>query len=97
MTFRDEGWKKWEEVNQFNLPRRLALEAMKYGDKLSYNQVVELYRISVEEVLTIYNIKCLCELPFGSGYVTVKCKWMKKIKEAMEVTEIKNTIKGVEV
>lgn len=99
MTFRDEEFKKWEEVNQFNLPKRLAvlLNAMGYGDKLSYNQVVKLYRISVEEVLTIHNVKCLCELPFGSGYIVARCKWLKKMKEAVEIVETKNIIKGEKV
>ena len=58
-------------THQFYIPQRIQHIARRYGDILTYNQIANLYENSVYDILNIYNVKCIIDLPFG-----------KKLKEA---------------
>lgn len=80
-----EEFRKWEEVNQYYLPKKNVSIAEQYGDKLTYNDMIHLYQIAVSEVLIFYNVKTLSEIGFGQGYLEATQRWIEKIKYYIKV------------
>ena len=93
MFMNDDYYKTWLKYNQYNIPKKYYCIASEYGNKLTYNQITILYAIAVDEVLTIYNVSLINELPFGLGFVLAKDKWVEKMKEALEVYNHKEVSK----
>ena len=54
----------------------------RYGDILTYNQIANLYENSVYDILNIYNVKCIIDLPFGKGLTEAAYRWEEKLGEA---------------
>ena len=82
---------KWDEyynymiINQYEIPRRLEYIAESFGRELTYNQICDLYALSVKEILIIYNKTCILDLPFGKGFVLARKKWVSKMAEAIKI------------
>ena len=79
--------------HQYELPRRLYSFA-KYFRHVTFYQALRFYELSVEEVITTYNVENLYDGPlgFGRGLVLAKNEWLKKmgkIEEALRKNEDK--------
>ena len=79
--------------HQYELPRRLYAFA-KCFRHVTFYQALRLYELSVEEVITTYNVENLYDDPlsFGRGLVLAKNEWLKKmerIEEALRKNEDK--------
>ena len=81
---KDDNYKTWLKVHQYSIPKRLSYIASRYGDKLTYNQVTELYALAVREVLITHNISLIDELPWGTGFGLATDKWVKMMEEALK-------------
>ena len=80
-------------AHQYELPRRLYSFA-KCFRHVTFYQALRLYELSVEEVITTYNVENLYDGPlgFGIGLVLAKNEWLKKmerIEEALRKNEDK--------
>ena len=74
-------------INQFRLPRSLEYIAERFGNELTYNQIIDLYKLAVKEVLIFYKIDCIIDLPWGEGYVVAKNLWKEKLITAIKIKE----------
>ena len=72
-------------ANQYELPRRLYSFA-KCFRHVTFYQTLRLYELSVEEVITTYNVENLYDGPlsFGRGLVLAKNEWLKKMERIEE-------------
>ena len=72
--------------NQYKLPVRLQ-EYAGHFPNVSYFQAVELYALSVREVLVLYKAKHLYDEPlsFGRGIVYARKFWLEKMNRANEM------------
>ena len=71
-----------QKMRQWELPSKNYYIAYSFGNKLTFNQIIDLWRTAVTEVLIIENINYLYELPYGKGYVMATEKWENLLKEA---------------
>ena len=69
-------------THQFDIPRKIQHIARRYGDILTYNQIANLYANSVDDILNIYNVECIIDLPFGKGLTEAAYRWEGKLGEA---------------
>lgn len=76
--------------HQYELPHKLFIYASRYPN-VTFKQALELYEISVKEVLILYKAKHLYDLPlsYGKGLVAAKNLWLDKMNEA-ELIEREN-------
>lgn len=80
----------WMKQNQFKIPTRLNFLSDFYP-LVPWSQATQLWRISVEEVLCIYNIETLFDLSFGQAMVFAKNSFEKRLEKAQDViTKKKN-------
>ena len=72
--------------HQYELPRRLYAFAKNFPH-VTFYQALRLYELSVEEVITTYNVENLYEGPlsFGRGLVLAKNEWLKKMERIEEI------------
>lgn len=72
--------------HQYELPRRLQCYA-KYYPNVSFSQGLELYSLSVQEVIVLFKAKHLFDTPlsFGRGLVYAKNRWIQKMRQAEEI------------
>lgn len=75
----------WIE-HQYELPRRLQCYA-KYYPNVSFAQALELYSLSVQEVIILFKAKHLFDTPlsFGRGLGCAKDKWFEKMSQAEKI------------
>ena len=78
----DKQYRKYMLTHQFDIPRKIDYIARGYGDVLTYNQITNLYKASVNDVLNIHNIECVIDLPFGQGLREAQLRWEEKLGEA---------------
>ena len=73
-------------VHQYELPRRLYSFAKRFRH-VTFYQALRLYELSVEEVITTYNVENLYDGPlgFGRGLVLAKNEWLKKMERIEEI------------
>ena len=69
-------------THQFDIPRRKQYIAHRYGNILTYNQIANLYETSVSDILNIYNVECIIDIPFVKGLVEAAYRWEEKLGEA---------------
>ena len=69
--------------HQYELPRRLQYYA-KYYPNVSFSQALELYSLSVREVIVLFQAKHLFDAPlsFGRGLIYARDKWLEKMSQA---------------
>lgn len=72
--------------NQFKIPTSLNFLSDWYP-LVPWNQATQLWRISVEEVLCIYNIETLLDLPFGQAIGIAKNSFEKRLEKAQAIIE----------
>ena len=72
--------------HQYELPRRLQYYA-KYYPNVSFSQAIELYSLSVQEVIVVSKAKHLFDTPlgFGRGLVYARNKWFEKMSQAEKI------------
>lgn len=80
------GMIDWCIEHQYELPRRLQYYA-KYYPNVSFSQALELYSLSVQEIIVLFKAKHLFDTPlsFGRGLIYAKDKWLQKMQQAEEV------------
>ena len=78
---------------QYELPRKLWEFAYRFPNVRFY-QAIELYKISVREVLTLYRAKNLYDEPlsFGRGLVLAQKLWLEKMDMANKIEESRNNV-----
>jgi hypothetical protein len=81
---KDDNYKTWLKDHQYRIPKHSLYIASRYGDKLTYNQITELYVLAVREVLITHNISLIDELPWGTGFGLAEDKWVKMMEEALK-------------
>ena len=76
--------------HQYELPRKLWIFAYRFPN-VAFYQAIELYEISVREVLTLYRAKNLYDEPlsFGRGLVRAQKLWLEKMDIANRIGEVK--------
>ena len=76
----------WCIKHQYELPRKLQYYA-KYYPNVSFSQALELYSLSVQEIIVLFKAKHLFDtsLSFGRGLVYAKDKWFQKMQQAEEI------------
>ena len=74
--------------HQYELPRKLWSFAYRFP-YVAFYQALELYEISVREVLTLYKAKNLYDEPlsFGRGLVLAQKFWLEKMDMANKIEE----------
>lgn len=87
---KDDNYKAWLKVHQYSIPRKLSYIASRYGDKLTYNQITELYALAVREVLITHDISLIDELPWGAGFGLARDKWVEMMEETLKFHESLN-------
>ena len=77
--------------HQYELPRRLYYYA-KYYPNVSFSQALELYSLSVREVIVSFKAKHLFDTPlsFGRGLVYARNKWLEKMSQADKIATENN-------
>ena len=77
--------------HQYELPRGLQYYA-KYYPNVSFSQGLELYSLSVQEVIVLFKAKHLFDTPlgFGRGLVYARDKWIQKMRQAEEIAAADN-------
>lgn len=72
--------------HQYELPRRLQCYA-KYYPNVSFSQALELYSLSVQEVIILFKAKHLFDAPlsFGRGLVYARNRWFEKMSQAEKI------------
>ena len=84
----DDNLQKYLIDHQYELPRKLYYFAYRFP-YVTFYQALELYEISVREVLTLYRAKNLYDNPlsFGRGLVLAQKFWLKKMDMANKIEE----------
>lgn len=71
--------------HQYKLPRGLQSYA-KYYPNVSFSKTLELYSLSVQEVISLFKAKHLfdasVDLDFGRGLIYARNKWLEKMSQA---------------
>ena len=77
--------------HQYELPKRLQYYA-KYYPNVSFSQALELYSLSVREVIVLFKVKHLFDTPlgFGRGLMHARNKWLEKMSQAEEIAAANN-------
>ena len=72
--------------HQYELPHKLYHFAYRFP-YVTFYQALELYEISVREVLTLYRAKNLYDEPlsFGRGLVRAQKLWLEKMERAEKI------------
>lgn len=72
--------------HQYELPRRLQYYA-KYYPNVSFSQALELYSLSVREVIVLFQAKHLFNAPlsFGRGLIYARDKQLEKMSQAEKI------------
>lgn len=78
---------------QYELPHKLYHFAYCFP-YVAFYQALELYEISVREVLILYKAKNLYDEPlsFGRGLVRVQKLWLEKMEMANKIEESRNNV-----
>ena len=73
----------WQIKHQYELPRSLQHYAQ-YYPKVLFSQALELYSLSVREVIVLFKAKHLFDTPlsFGRGLAYARDKWLEKMEQA---------------
>lgn len=78
-----EDFKKYERKRQYQLNERDQWIASLYGDKLTFNEVMELRLIALRQTLIKHNIEVITDLPWGKGLVEYRDKWQQMMRDAV--------------
>lgn len=84
----DDNLRNYLINHQYKLPRRFYCFAYRFPH-VTFYQALELYEISVREVLTLYKAKNLYDEPlsFGRGLVLAQKFWLEKMDKANRIGE----------
>ena len=79
--------------HQYELPRGLQYYA-KYYPNISFTQALELYSLSVQEVIVLFKAKHLFDTPlsFGRGLVYARDKWLEKMSQAEKIAAARSLV-----
>lgn len=84
MNFNSEKYKEYMKVKQYKMNDRDQWIASRYGDKLTYNEVIGLRHIALRKVLIENNIEVITDLPWGKGLLLYREEWEKMMEKAIE-------------
>lgn len=65
--------KEWYKAGkQFLMPSRILWYTSHYYPEIPIGVAQDMYAVSVEMVLTKYDVECILDLPFGKGLVEAR-------------------------
>lgn len=67
-NFNSDDFRRYMKDKQYTLDYRDQWIASLYGDKLTYNEIVELRLIAVRKTLIKYNIEVITDIPWGKRF-----------------------------
>lgn len=82
--FNKDDFRECMKTKQYHLSDTDEWIASCYGDKLTYNEVIELRLIALRKTLIKYNIEVITDLPWGKGLVEFRNEWKKLMTEAIK-------------
>lgn len=83
MAFNPEQFREYMKYKQYKLSDRDQFIASLYGDKLTYNEIVELRLLALREVLIKYGVEVITDIPWGKGLLEYRDKWEKMMEEVI--------------
>lgn len=83
MVFNNDDFREYMKTKQYRLNERDEYIASLYGDKLSFNEIIELRLIALRQTLIKYDIEVITDLSWGKGLVEYRNKWEQMMKEAI--------------
>lgn len=96
MNFNDEKFRECMKEKQYHMDQRDEWIASRYGNKLLYNEIVELRLIALRQILIKYNVEVITDIPWGRGLVEYRNKWIKMMSEAVKIRNNKENIDAEE-
>lgn len=88
MSFSPEEFREHMKTKQYKLSERDQWIASLYGDKLTYNEIIELRFIAIRKILIENDIEVITDLPFGKGLLLYRDEWEKMMTKAIINREI---------
>lgn len=82
--FDNDKFREYMKTKQYHLSYRDEWIANRYGNKLTYNEVMELRLIALRKTLIKYNIEVITDLQWGKGLVEFRNEWEKLMTEAVK-------------
>lgn len=83
MTFNSEQFREYMKYKQYQLSDRDQFIASLYGDKLTYNEIVELRLLALREILIKYKVEVITDISCGKGLLEYRNKWEMMMKEVI--------------
>lgn len=89
----NENLKEWIIGHEYEIPRKLFHLAWKVPH-VTWLEATKLYQLSVEETKIYFNVKHICDIPWGKGLYMAKQSFENKLLslEAKRVKEEENYI-----
>lgn len=87
MNFDDENFRKYMKEKQYRMNEKDEWIASCYGNKLLYNEIVELRLIALKQILIKYNVEVITDIPWGQGLSEYRNKWKEMMIEAIKIRE----------
>lgn len=78
-----EEFREWNKTHQFKLNDRDMWIASLYGDKLTFNEVIQLRYFAIKETLIKYNVEVITDISWGKGLLEYRNKWEQMMNEAI--------------
>lgn len=94
MNFDNEKFREYMKEKQYHInhPRDEWI-ASKYGNKLLYNEIIELRLIALRQTLIKYDVEVITDIPWGKGLLEYRIKWEEMMIEAVKIRNNKEKTK----
>lgn len=83
--FNNEEYRNYMKIRQYRMSDRDHIIATNYGDKLTYNEIMELRTIAIRKTLIENNIEVITDLPWGKGFLLYRVEWDSMMQKAVEI------------
>ena len=83
MAFNSKQFRGYMKYKQYQLSDRDQFIASLYGDKLTYNEIVELRLLALREILIKYKVEVITDISWGKGLLEYRNKWEMMMKEVI--------------
>ena len=83
MAFNSKQFREYMKYKQYQLSDRDQFRASLYGDKLTYNEIVELRLLALREILIKYKVEVITDISWGKGLLEYRNKWEMMMKEVI--------------
>ena len=93
MDFDNEKFREYIKEKQYHINQRDEWIASKYGNKLLYNEIIELRLIALRQTLIKYDVEVITDIPWGKGLLEYRIKWEEMMNEAVKIRNNKEKTK----